>query len=171
MKSLISLALLGAAANTVSAHYIFWQLSIGSTQYPKYTYVRENSNMNSPVTDLNSTDLRCNVGASGANTQTIAVTAGQQFTFTTDTPVYHDGPVSLYMSQAPGAASDYDGSGPWFKIKDWGPTFNADGTSTWPLSQTYTFNIPTCIPNGDYLLRIQSLAIHNPYPGGIPQVT
>ena len=25
-----------------------------------------------------------------------------------------------YMSKAPGAASDYDGSGGWFKIKDWG---------------------------------------------------
>ena len=24
------------------------------------------------------------------------------------------------MSKAPGKASDYDGSGGWFKIKDWG---------------------------------------------------
>jgi hypothetical protein len=24
------------------------------------------------------------------------------------------------MSKAPGSASDYDGSGGWFKIKDWG---------------------------------------------------
>jgi hypothetical protein len=32
---------------------------------------------------------------------------------------------------------------------------------------TYTSNIPKCIPNGEYLLRIQSLAIHN--PGGTPQ--
>jgi len=31
----------------------------------------------------------------------------------------------------------------------------------------YTFNLPTCIPNGEYLLRIQSLAIHN--PGSTPQ--
>ena len=25
-----------------------------------------------------------------------------------------------YMSKAPGAAADYDGSGQWFKIYDWG---------------------------------------------------
>ena len=31
------------------------------------------------------------------------------------------------------------------------------------------FNLPTCIQNGDYLLCIQSLAIHNPWPAGIPQ--
>lgn len=24
------------------------------------------------------------------------------------------------MSKAPGAVADYDGSGPWFKIHDWG---------------------------------------------------
>jgi Auxiliary Activity family 9 (formerly GH61) len=31
----------------------------------------------------------------------------------------------------------------------------------------YTFNLPACIPDGEYLLRIQSLAIHN--PGSTPQ--
>lgn len=31
----------------------------------------------------------------------------------------------------------------------------------------YTFKIPACIKNGEYLLRIQSLAIHN--PGSTPQ--
>lgn len=37
------------------------------------------------------------------------------------------------------------------------------------LAETYTFNLPACIPSGDYLLRIQQLAIHNPWPAGIPQ--
>jgi len=35
---------------------------------------------------------------------------------------------------------------------------------------SYTYNIPACISDGEYLLRIQSLAIHNPWPSGIPQV-
>ena len=38
-----------------------------------------------------------------------------------------------YMSKAPGKASDYDGSGGWFKIKDWGPTFSG-GSASWTLS-------------------------------------
>ena len=37
--------------------------------------------------DLSSNDLRCNVGASGANTQTVAVKAGDSITFTLDTAV------------------------------------------------------------------------------------
>ncbi|KAK4127011.1 carbohydrate-binding module family 1 protein [Parathielavia appendiculata] len=72
------------------------------------------------------------------------------------------------MSKAPGKASDYDGSGSWFKIKDWGPDFSS-GQATWTLSGSYTAQIPTCIPSGDYLIRIQSLGIHNPWPAGIPQ--
>lgn len=90
------------------------------------------------------------------------------------------------MSKAPGLAKDYDGSGQWFKIFDWGPS-----GSSWPLrsefypiavrseclgvivnlpgvSDSYTSNIPKCIPSGEYLLRIQQLGIHN--PGAPPQV-
>lgn len=70
--------------------------------------------------DLASNDLRCNVGASGTNTQTVSVKAGDSITFTLDTAVYHQGPISVYMSKAPGSASAYDGSGTWFKIKDYG---------------------------------------------------
>lgn len=37
------------------------------------------------------------------------------------------------------------------------------------MTGSYTSTIPRCIPDGEYLLRIQSLAIHN--PGGVPQVS
>lgn len=35
--------------------------------------------------------------------------------------------------------------------------------------ETYEYKIPTCLPNGEYLLRVHQLGIHNPYPAGIPQ--
>ncbi|KAH6702026.1 glycosyl hydrolase family 61-domain-containing protein, partial [Leptodontidium sp. MPI-SDFR-AT-0119] len=172
MKSFTSLLVaLSALASQCSAHYIFDQFTYGGTTYPVYQYIRQNTNMNSPVTDLTSTDLRCNQGGVvGGNTQTITVTAGSSFTFTTDTAVYHNGPLSMYMAKAPSSAAAFDGSGQvWFKILDLGPTFDASGTATWPLAQTYTYTIPKALPNGDYLLRVQQLAIHNPYPAGIPQ--
>jgi hypothetical protein len=72
------------------------------------------------MADLASNDLRCNVGgAAGASTSTIEVAAGSPFTFTLDQAVYHQGPISLYMSKAPGTAAEYDGSGDWFKTFDW----------------------------------------------------
>ncbi|KAJ5038440.1 uncharacterized protein L3040_007301 [Drepanopeziza brunnea f. sp. 'multigermtubi'] len=126
--------------------------------------------MNSPVIDLTSTDLRCNQGGvTGGNTQTITIAAGSSFTFTSDTAVYHNGPLSIYMAKATSTAAAFDGAGSvWFKILDLGPTFS-NGAATWPLAQDYSYTVPTALPSGDYLLRIQQLAIHNPYPAGIPQ--
>jgi hypothetical protein len=73
---LLSVAALSLAVGDVSAHYIFQQLSVGGTKYPVFQYIRKNSNYNSPVTDLSSNDLRCNVGASGSGTETVSVRAG-----------------------------------------------------------------------------------------------
>ncbi|KAG4030020.1 hypothetical protein MFRU_013g00440 [Monilinia fructicola] len=154
----------------VSAHYIFQSFTYKNIQYPPYGYIRVNDNYNSPITDLASNDLRCNSGGgTGSGTQTITVKAGDSFSFTGDIQVYHQGPLSIYMAKAPSTAAAFDGSGQvWFKILDIGPTFT-NQVATWNLYQTYTYTIPPNLPNGDYLLRIQQLAIHNPYPGGIPQ--
>lgn len=168
MKGILGFTALSLAVSEVSAHYIFQQLSIGGAKNPMWKYIRQHTNYNSPVTDLSSNDLRCNLGAKGAGTETVTAAAGSSFTFHLDTPVYHQGPVSLYMSKAPGAAADYDGSGGWFKIHDWSPKISS-GQASWTMSDSYTFTIPSCIPNGEYLLRIQSLGIHNPYPAGTPQ--
>ncbi|KAF8853793.1 hypothetical protein BDZ45DRAFT_598044 [Acephala macrosclerotiorum] len=171
MKSYSLFAGLSLLASSTSAHYIFEQLTHAGTKYAAYQYIRTNTNYNSPVTNLTSNDLRCNVGGETAgSTTTITVNAGDAFSFTTDVAVYHDGPLSMYMAKAPTTAATFDGSGQvWFKILDLGPTFNADGTSTWPLYQTYNYTIPPALPSGDYLLRVQQLGIHNPYPAGIPQ--
>ncbi|GAB1316298.1 hypothetical protein MFIFM68171_06508 [Madurella fahalii] len=167
MKVFAIAAALSLAVTEVSGHYIFQQFGVGSQKFGVYEHIRKNNNYNSPVTSLSSNDLRCNVGGnSGASTTTANVKAGDSVTFYSDVAVYHQGPISLYMSRAPGSVSDYDGSGDWFKIYDWGPTFNG-GQSSWPMRNSYQYNIPKCIQNGEYLLRIQSLAIHN--PGGVPQ--
>ncbi|KAI1129151.1 glycoside hydrolase family 61 protein [Nemania abortiva] len=168
MRSIITtLAAAALAAQTASGHYIFQSLAKGTAKGTAYQYVRHNTNMNSPVTDLNSKDMRCNVGgATGGSTSTLALNAGDQFTFSLDQALYHQGPVSLYMSKAPTTAAEYDGSGDWFKIYDWGPKFGG-GQAQWTMTGSYSGTIPKCIPDGEYLLRIQSLAIHN--PGATPQ--
>jgi len=64
------------------------------------------------------------------------------------------------------SAASADGSTPWFKIKDLGPTFSG-GQAKWPMSKTYSVQVPACLAAGEYLMRIQQLGIHN--PGGAPQ--
>ncbi|EPS42243.1 hypothetical protein H072_3775 [Dactylellina haptotyla CBS 200.50] len=153
---------------TASAHYIFQTLNGGAP----YLYFRTNTNYNSPVTDLTSTDLRCNVGAlTGGSTSTYTVAAGTKVTLGLDTAVYHQGPVIFYMGKVPSGATaqSWDGSGVnWFKFDQRGPTFSG-GTSTWPMSQTYDVTIPAGIPAGQWLLRAEQIGIHNPYPAGLPQ--
>ncbi|KEZ40637.1 hypothetical protein SAPIO_CDS8559 [Scedosporium apiospermum] len=171
MKSVLGIAAaLSLFAYEASAHYIFQQVSVGSQKYGVFEGVRKNTNYNSPVTDLASKDLICNQGGiSGASTVVLNAKVGDEITFTTDTAVYHQGPISIYLSRAPGSVQDYDGSDGWRKVYDWGPTLGGNGQSSWPMFNTYKYTLPTCLPDGEYLFRIQSLGIHNPYPAGIPQ--
>jgi len=152
----------------VQSHYVFQQLTTNGVKGGVYQHIRQNTNHNSPVVDLSSPNLRCNVGCgNGTETSTAEVRAGSAVTWTTDVKVYHQGPVSVYMTKVANAAAA-DGSTKWFKIKDIGPTFSGKGGS-WDATQQQNFNVPLpkCIPAGDYLLRIQQLGIHN--PGGAPQ--
>jgi hypothetical protein len=105
---------------------IFQRLTANGVQGDVYQNVRKNTNNNSPVTDLSSNDLRCNVGGgSGAQTTTVSVAAGSKVTFTADQAVYHQGPVSFYLSKV-ASASGADGSADWMKIKEIGPTFSGN---------------------------------------------
>jgi hypothetical protein len=156
-------------------------LTANGVQGAVYQNLRINTNNNSPVTDLASNDLRCNVGgASGAKTSTVSVAAGSSLTFTADIAVYHQGPVSLYVASNCSRLSSHltphsymtkvdsaaaaDGSSKWFKIKEIGPKFPG---GTWDLEQSYSVTIPSCVAAGEYLVRIEQLAIHN--PGSPPQ--
>ncbi|KAF2015211.1 lytic polysaccharide monooxygenase [Aaosphaeria arxii CBS 175.79] len=164
MKSFSVIAAASLLLNAVNGHYIFQQLTANGVKGAVYQNIRKNTNNNSPVTDLADKDLRCNVGGgSSGGTTTVSVAAGSSFSFTSDIAVYHQGPVSFYLSKVADAAAS-DGSGDWFKFKEIGPKFPG---GTWDLSTTYSANIPSCIPAGDYLLRIEQLAIHN--PGSTPQ--
>ena len=92
-----------SSVNTVSD--IFQKLTANGVQGGVYQNIRPNTNNNSPVTDLASNDLRCNVGGgSGASTTTVSVAAGSTVTFTADIAVYHQGPVSFYLTKAASTA-------------------------------------------------------------------
>jgi hypothetical protein len=89
-------------AMTTCAHFanidpdIFQFLTANGVRGSQYQYIRPNTNYNSPVTDLNSADLRCNVGGgSGGSTATVEVRAGSSISFHSDTAVYHQGPTSM----------------------------------------------------------------------------
>jgi hypothetical protein len=135
---LATLAAVALATGQASAHYIFIKFGVGGRVGSDYENIRRNTNNNSPVTDLSSKDLRCNVGgASGASTTVASIAAGGAFSFVTDQPAYHYGPISIFMSKAPGSVQDYAGDGSWFKTLDWGPTGSSSNV-VWPMRREST---------------------------------
>lgn len=115
--------------------------------------------------------------------KTAEIAAGDKISWKLDTPVYHAGPVSMFMSKVEDA-SEADGSTKWFKIQDVGPSFSGKG-GNWEATlqrkclnaieilgvntttETFAVTVPSCIPTGDYLMRVQQTAIH--VSGGDPQ--
>jgi len=115
---------------------------------------------------VSSTALRCYQLASGnEGATTLPIEAGSTFTFKLDTNIGHPGPLAFYMAKAPSgtSASNFDGSGNvWFKIWQEQPTFTSTAMVWASQGKTeVSVKIPTCIPDGDYLLRVEHLALHS----------
>ncbi|KAF2873772.1 glycosyl hydrolase family 61-domain-containing protein [Massariosphaeria phaeospora] len=170
MKSFfLTLLFLASSAPTALAHWNYDRIIVnGQVIGDPYQYVRRTNNSNVPLQNVNSTDMRCNSGAAtGRNTQTYTVAAGDQLGFAVADTFGHPGPQQVYISRAPAAAADYDGSGEWAKIYTLTYSLNAsygssDGVLKWAThrAQTFNFQLPSALQPGEYLLRSEGLALH-----------
>ncbi|KAG8694868.1 hypothetical protein FRC09_009539 [Ceratobasidium sp. 395] len=170
MKLFTTLALAATAATQVAAHYRWMSLTINGVKTGDWQYVRQSTNNNSPVAGVGGNEITCNVGGrSGGATQTATIAAGSTVTFNMDKAIYHHGVINVYMAKAPGAAVNYDGSGKnWFKISQLSAVTDGGKTITWPADNltSYTFKIPATLPAGEYLIRIEHIALHNAASSG-----
>ena len=147
-------------------HYIFDRLILGGAQTGQWEYVRKlaSSQSNSPIFDVTSNDIRCMPLDTAATTKTAPVTAGDTVGFTVNSNMGHPGPLTVYLSKAPGDVNSYSGDGDWFKIYDAGvKTFATNNQGlTWITDGVtqVSFKIPTAIPDGQYLLRVEHIATH-----------
>ncbi|KAG6849148.1 hypothetical protein H0H93_010937 [Arthromyces matolae] len=157
MKFASSLIALATIAQTASAHYIFQTLVYGDQT--TNAAVRE-ALSNSPVQPCTSTNMRCNIA--NPATETVDVSAGDTIGFILSTAIFHQGPAAIYLGQAPGNASDWDGSGEaWFKIAEWSATFNPVNFTDVGLTELTT-TIPQDTPSGQYLVRGEQIGLQNP---------
>ncbi|CAE6433032.1 Cellulose-growth-specific protein [Rhizoctonia solani AG-1 IB] len=159
-------AALALSTHGVFGHYIFNKLIVNGVTGGAFANIRPVAS-NSPVEDVSSIDMRCNVGgASGSGTTTTTFPAGSTIGFVLDNTIYHPGPLAVYMGKAPATAAAWDGSGAnWFKIYELGADFNPFKFKAMDQS-TFTFKIPSSIPAGQYLLRIEQIGLH---VAGAPQ--
>jgi len=155
----------GAFIAGVSAHYTFPFLTIGSTVTGEYQYVRETDNhwSNGPVTDMTDPNLRCYNSQNLNVASTMTVAAGSAVGFQADGTIIHPGVLNVYMAKAPGNVSAFDGSGNvWFKVYQIIAVTDGGTSITFPSTggTGYTFTLPKSLPTGQYLLRIEHIALH-----------
>ncbi|KAK3376077.1 glycoside hydrolase family 61 protein [Lasiosphaeria ovina] len=161
-------ALLLAAASA-RAHYTFPKSIVGASTSAEWETIRmtENHFSHGPVTDVSSSAMTCYELAPGTPApKTATVAAGGNFTFTVDTSVSHPGPLHFYLAKAPAGqtAATFDGKGAvWFKIYQDGPSGLGTSAITWPSAgkPQVTVQIPACVASGEYLLRVEHIALHS----------
>lgn len=176
MRSTTSLAIAAAAAALPKAlaHYNFESLIVNGQGTEAYEYVRRTTNSNSPVEDVTSPSIVCNVGGNDAAiraaTSTYPVAPGDEVGFDINSELGHPGPLYVYLSKAPDgvAASDYEGDGDWFKVYAL-TTLNIDPDTglewaTFPGgqggAQNFTFTLPEDLAPGEYLMRGEHIGLH-----------
>ncbi|CZR55830.1 related to endoglucanase B [Phialocephala subalpina] len=168
-----------------SAHTIFTQLQSGGTLNPVSYGIRDPS-YDGPITDVTTNDLACNGGPNPttASPYVIDVKAGDtvqatwRHTLTStaaNDAVYvidpsHLGPVMAYMKKVSNATTDVGYGSGWFKISQAGLNVATQDWATTDLianTGIQNIQIPSCIENGQYLLRAEVIALHaaSSYPG------
>ncbi|KAH9480584.1 putative endo-beta-1,4-glucanase D [Psilocybe cubensis] len=184
ISKLLALTALLFSIGGVSGHTIFQELYVNGVSQGRFNGIRV-PEYNGPITDVTSKDVICNGGINPyrtpVSTTVIKVAAGSQvsaqfhYTLTSKTGDHsdpidpsHNGPVLAYLAQVPSATqSDVTGL-KWFKIYHDGLDSNGWAVERLIKNQgKVTFTIPDCIPAGQYLLRVELIALHaaSSYPG------
>ncbi|KAF2021949.1 lytic polysaccharide monooxygenase [Aaosphaeria arxii CBS 175.79] len=164
LSSALSLSLAASAVNAAvlqPRHYTFPALT-GSTDW-QYVRTTANYQSNAGLSDVSSPQIRCyTTGTKGSQSQTVA--AGSSVGFKASPNIFHPGPLQFYMAKVPSGQSleTWDGSGNvWFKIYS-EPASVSGGQLSWgSLNKgSVSVTIPRNVPSGDYLLRIEHIALH-----------
>ncbi|KAI1337618.1 glycoside hydrolase [Xylariaceae sp. FL0016] len=173
MKFLVPLLLVATAAR---AHYTFPRLVVnGKAEASDWSVTRMTKNANSKqgIENPSSPDIRCYQSKNAGDISTIP--AGATVHYISTQQINHPGPTLYYLAKVPAGqtAATWDGSGAvWFKIFETMPQMDTNKQLTWPGQNEYkTVNatIPTGTPDGEYLMRVEHIALHMAMQSGKAQ--
>ncbi|KAH7140415.1 glycosyl hydrolase family 61-domain-containing protein [Dactylonectria estremocensis] len=182
MKSTyIASAVLGLVSSA-RAHYTFDQLTVNDVlEGSANTYIRQHQNGYMPTKFINvpdgsitplDADFTCNKGAV-ASSDVYTVKAGDKIGLKQaygGTGMLHPGPTQVYISAADDATT-YDGSGDWYKVHQSlictaGNAESLRSTAWCSYGEDRVwFTVPSTIPNGQYLVRGEHIALHGAHGG------
>jgi len=163
-------ALLSGLACRVAAHYIFPDLILNGVPSSDWEYIRQTDNYEDlgPVTDVTSAEFTCYDTTENLIPSTATVKAGSKIGFQAfghPSSIYHPGVVNVYMAKAPGSVSSFTGASGdvWFKVFEISAITDGGTTITWPAQNlpAVNFTIPAELPSGQYLVRMEAIALHS----------
>ncbi|KAJ2550256.1 hypothetical protein EV175_004142 [Coemansia sp. RSA 1933] len=167
----IILAIAAATIAVVHAHTQVFNAGVDGALGANFQYLIENNFNNVAIENLTSTDLRCRSMSdiTGNGVDKLGIDAGETLTIRWDhsnntvvlavLPESHKGPCMVYMAPL---SSQGDGD-VWFKIYEDGYDMQKHQwcsdklISSWGIMNV---TMPKDIPNGDYLVRAEVLALH-----------
>ncbi|ROT41928.1 cellulose-growth-specific protein [Sodiomyces alkalinus F11] len=172
---------LGFAA-LAHGHAIFQVISVNGEEAPLLSGLRAPGS-NNPVENVNSPDLTCGL-VTRVSRDVIEVEAGDsigawyqhviggaQYPGDPDNPIAasHKGPLTAWLARVDDAANAPVQGLEWFKVAE--DNFDTS-TGRWGVDNLldqdgwFYFDLPRCIAPGDYLLRVELLALHSAYGRG-----
>jgi cellulase len=179
----LSATLLGLAASA-SAHTIFQKVSVNGQDQGQLKGVRAPSS-DYPLMNVNDGNFACNTGIQFKDNTVITVPAGArvgawwghviggaQGANDADNPIArsHKGPIMVYLAKVDNAATAGTAGLRWFKVAESG----LNG-GTWAVDTMISnggwhyFNMPSCVAPGDYLMRVELIALHSAQTQGQAQ--
>ncbi|TFK24833.1 endoglucanase II [Coprinopsis marcescibilis] len=177
MKIALTLASFSALLSTGTAHSIFQELHVNGVTQGHAVGIRVPKN-NYPVEDVNSKDIICHGKwgfrlpisdkivkvPAGANVtaEWHSYLPGDQYTLLDPIALNHKGPIVAYLAKVSDAAQSNVEGLKWFKIYEDG----LDRNKVWATEKFIQakgmvgFRLPKCIEPGQYLLRVEIIALH-----------
>jgi len=171
--------LLAAAAQ---AHTIFQAVSVNGANQGQLKGVRSPST-NNPIYNADDANIACNTGLyQPVSTAVLSIPAGAQVgawwqhliggpqgSNDADNPIAssHHGPIQAYLAAVSNAGTASPSGLKWFKIASDGLTNGVWGVDRMVQNGGWSyFTLPSCIAPGQYLLRVELLALHSAYNSG-----
>ncbi|KAF8598394.1 glycoside hydrolase family 61 protein [Ceratobasidium sp. AG-I] len=177
MFKLSALAIILAQATSIFAHGGVTSFSIGGTKYQGWQpFLQASGQVTAgrpytsydPILNPTGATLHCNNGGeSGPSQQTLNITAGASITAYWPQWTHAEGPVTVYLAACPssGCTGVSSASVSWFKIFEQGLISGTVGKGSWAngllmKNLSWTTKIPTNLKPGNYLIRWETLALH-----------
>ncbi|OAL56694.1 hypothetical protein IQ07DRAFT_495634 [Pyrenochaeta sp. DS3sAY3a] len=168
MKFSVALGLVFVAESVNAAalqprHYTFPSL-VGDSKSWDSVRTTVNKDSNAGLSDVSSDQIRCYTTANTRAPSVRSVAAGSSVGFTASPNIFHQGPLLFYLAKVPDGetAATWAGTGNvWFKIFEEKAQSQNGGLSWASLNKgSVSVTIPKNTPSGDYLLRIEHIALH-----------